>query len=409
MVKDFFLLSARGIMHRKLRSWLTVIGVFIGITAVVALISIGLGLERTITQQVAKVFGYNSFLVVGRNAFQSRRGTSEAVEVNLDVIKGVPGVTAVAAIRSETGFVRGPAAAGKPVQGFLPVMGLSPELVTEFSSFLGDISFEPGGRFFSPGETDAAILGNKVAAQLHAKLGATIEIEKHPFKVIGILAATGKGQGFNVGMSRSENADTIFVPFSQMDILFGPSNKVLVTLVKTAKGEDVDAVAERVKEALNAAGNTDVTTVTYSDINRQINTVMGSVSGFLAGIAGISLLVGGVGVMNTMYTAVLERTREIGVMKAIGARRGQILLIFLIESGLMGLVGGIVGVGLGLGLSAVASAVIKGYFDVQIAVVASPTLILGTLLFSFLLGAFAGWMPARRAAKLPVIDALRYE
>lgn len=125
-----------------------------------------------------------------------------------------------------------------------------------------------------------------------------------------------------------------------MDELFGKSDKVLLTLVKTANGADVDEVADRVKNALRDAGDKDVSTVTYSDINRQISTVMGSVSGFLAGIAGISLLVGGVGVMNTMYTAVLERTREIGVMKAIGARRGQILMIFLIESGLMGLVGG---------------------------------------------------------------------
>lgn len=409
MFKDFFLLSARGIMHRKLRSWLTVIGVFIGITAVVALISIGLGLERSITQQVEKVFGYNSFLVMGKDAFQSRHGTAEAVNVDLSVIKQVPGVAAVAAIRSETGFIKGPVSGGKPVQGFLPVMGLSPTMVTEFSSFLGDVSFEPGGRFFASGDRDTAILGNKVASQLRAQLGATIEIEGRPFKVIGIFAPATDGEGFSFGLGRSGNADTIFVPFSQMDELFGKSDKVLVTLVKTAKGTDVDEIAEQVKRALKAAGDKDVTTVTYSDINRQIGTVMGSVSGFLAGIAGISLLVGGVGVMNTMYTAVLERTREIGVMKAIGARRGQIMLIFLIESGLMGLVGGTVGVILGLGLSNVATMIIRGHFNVEISAVASPILIIGTLLFSFFLGSFAGWMPARRAAKLPVIEALRYE
>ncbi len=409
MFSDFFLLSARGIMHRKLRSWLTVIGVFIGIAAVVALVSIGLGLERSVTQQVEKVFGYNSFLIVGKNAFQSRRGATEAVDVDLHAIKQVPGVVAVAAIRTNTGFVKGPAYAGKPVQGFLPVMGLSPTLITEFSSFLGNFSFAPGGRFFAPGDHNTAILGDKVASQLHAQLGTTIEIEGHPFKIIGIFAPTSEGEGFSIGLSRSGNADTIFVPFSQMDTLFGTSNKVLATLVKTAKGEDVDAVATRVKEALNAAGDTDISTVTYSDINRQISTVVGSVSGFLAGIAGISLLVGGVGVMNTMYTAVLERTREIGVMKALGARRGQILSIFLIESGLIGLVGGIVGVILGLGLSSLAAAVISVHFHVQIGAVASPILIVATLLFSFLLGAFAGWMPARRAAKLPVVDALRYE
>ena len=409
MFKDFFLLSARGIMHRKLRSWLTVIGVFIGITAVVALISIGLGLERSITQQVENVFGYNSFLIVGKEAFQSRRGTTEEISVDLDVIEQVPGVTAVAAVRSESGFVKGPTVGGKSVQGFLPVTGLSPTLVTEFKSFLGDVNFEPGGRFFTPGERDVVILGSKAASQLHATLGTTVEIENHPFRVIGIFAPSHDSGGFSFGLGKSGNADTLFVPFAQMDELFGKSDKVLLTLVKTANGADVDEVADRVKNALRDAGDKDVSTVTYSDINRQISTVMGSVSGFLAGIAGISLLVGGVGVMNTMYTAVLERTREIGVMKAIGARRGQILMIFLIESGLMGLVGGIVGVIFGLGLSSVVAAVIRGYFNVEIHTVASPLLIISTLTFSFLLGAFAGWMPARRAAKLPVVDALRYE
>ncbi len=409
MFSDFFLLSTRGIMHRKMRSWLTVIGVFIGITAVVAMISIGLGLERSVTQQVAKVFGYNSFLVVGKNAFQSPHSAAKAVHVNLNVIKQVPGVTAVAAVRSETGFVKGPSSAGKSRQGFLPVMGLSPTLMTEFSSFLGDLSFAPGGRFFRPGESNVAILGHAVATQLHAQLGYTITIEDHQFKIIGIIAPKTTGQGASFGLNRTSNADTIFVPFDQMNVLFGKSDKVLLTLVKTAKGTDVDTIAARVKQALKAAGDTTVTTVTYSDISRQISTVMGSVSGFLAGIAGISLLVGGVGVMNTMYTAVLERTREIGVMKALGARRGQILSIFLIESGLMGLVGGIVGVLFGLGLSSVAAAVIRGYFNVEIHAVASPILIVSTLAFSFFLGAFAGWMPARRAAKLPVVDALRYE
>lgn len=168
-------------------------------------------------------------------------------------------------------------------------------------------------------------------------------------------------------------------------------------------------VADRVEETLKTAGYKDTSTVTYNDISKQIGTVMGAVSGFLAGIAGISLLVGGVGVMNTMYTSVLERTREIGVMKAVGARNGHVLAIFLIESGLMGLVGGAVGVVLGLGLSGVAGAVIRGAFNVKFVTVISPALIVGTLFFSFLIGAVAGLLPARRAAKLPPVDALRYE
>jgi putative ABC transport system permease protein len=113
--------------------------------------------------------------------------------------------------------------------------------------------------------------------------------------------------------------------------------------------------------------------------------------------------------MNTMFTSVLERTKEIGVMKAVGAKNGHVWTIFLIESGLMGLVGGLVGTVLGLGLSALASAMIGRFFDIDLIVVASPTLIIVTLLGSFALGAFAGLWPAWRASRLVVVDALRYE
>ena len=413
MVRDFLALAGRSILHRKLRSWLTVIGIFIGITAVVALISIGLGLEKTVTSQVEQLFGYNSFLLVGGDPFSGHGRTEEAFQLDLDQVRGVEGVVAVAAIRQESGFVVGLADSnGKTVKGFLPVMGLSPELATEFRSFIGDLSLEKGGRFFLGSDTQQVILGNAVSKQLGATLGSTIQIEDRPFEVIGVLnpvASGGSDGGFSAGAMMPETDDMLFVPFAMMDRLFKPSNEVLLTLVKTAEGTDVQEVADRVEATLKDAGNGDVSSITYNDISKQIGTVMGAVSGFLAGIAGISLVVGGVGVMNTMYTSVLERTREIGVMKAVGATNGHVLAIFLIESGLMGLVGGAVGVVLGLVLSGVAGVVIRTAFHVKFVSVVSPALIIGTLLFSFFIGALAGLLPARRAAKLPPVDALRYE
>ena len=413
MVSDFLALAGRSILHRKLRSWLTVIGIFIGITAVVALISIGLGLEKTVTSQVEKLFGYNSFLLVGGDPFSRHGRSEEAFQLDLEQVRGVDGVVAVAAVRQESGFVVGLADEnGKVLKGFLPVMGLSPEMATEFRSFIGDLSLEKGGRFFVSSDTQQAILGNAVAKQLGAILGSTIQIEDRPFVVIGVLNAVASGGsdgGFSAGAMMPETDDMLFVPFAMMESLFKPSNEVLLTLVKTAEGTDVQVIADRVEAALKDAGYKDVSSVTYNDISKQIGTVMGAVSGFLAGIAGISLLVGGVGVMNTMYTSVLERTREIGVMKAVGATNGHVLAIFLIESGLMGLVGGAVGVVFGLLLSGVAGVIIRTAFSVNFVSVVSPVLILGTLLFSFLIGAIAGLLPARRAAKLPPVDALRYE
>lgn len=419
MVKDFLALAGSSILHRKVRSWLTVIGVFIGITAVVALISVGLGLERTINDEVAKVFGVDTFVLAPRGSFGPSRSSEGSGQFALDLewLRSLDGVLTAAAVRQRTAFVQGqPGPEGRLAQGFLPVMGLSPELITSFSSFVGSLEVEPGGRLFGQGDSVVAVLGREVATRLRAEIGQTIVIAGEAGRpeltltVVGILApAADDGraqQGFGSGMPASST--TIYIPYATMDLLWGPAQDVLVTLVRTSPGRDVDEVANRAQAELRARGSR-VTAITYSDISSAIGTVTSTVSAFLAGIAGISLLVGGVGVMNTMFTSVLERTKEIGIMKAVGAKNSHILSIFVIESGMMGLVGGLVGTLLGLGLSAVASAIIGRMFDVRIAVVASPTLITATLAGSFALGAVAGLWPARRASKLPVVDALRYE
>ncbi len=419
MLKDFFLLAGRSIVHRKIRSWLTVIGVFIGITAVVALISIGLGLDKTIKDQVATVFGVDTFMIMHEDSFGPQRhggGDAEEFALDLDYLQGIEGVKVAAAIRQRTGFVQGPPGPdGKSIQGFLPVMGLSSEMRTEFESFFGALELQEGGRLFDEDEELVALLGAEMAERLHASVGDTLSIAgdadaELPFTVVGILIPEEKdessGSGFSGGMEPSQ--DTIYVPYETMDLLWGPAKDVLITLVRVEPGTDVDKVADRAEEMLNARGS-EVIAVTYNDITETIGTMTTTISAFLAGIAGISLLVGGVGVMNTMFTSVLERTKEIGVMKAVGAKNSHIMTIFLIESGLMGLVGGIVGTLLGLGLSAVAATFIGRFFGVHMAVVASPSLIIITLFGSFFLGGFAGLWPAWRAAKLPVVDALRYE
>ena len=423
MLKDFLMLAARSITHRKMRSWLTVIGVFIGITAVVALISIGLGLDQTIKQQVAGVFGVDTFVIVPKGSFgpQSHRGGStEQYALDLQYLKSIDGVKVAAAVRQRTGFVQGPTKAdGTSTQGFLPVMGLSPELMNEFESFTGKLEVQPEGRLFVEGDTDVAILGADTAERLGAKVGDTILVAGDDKKelnlaIVGIMKPREESksdetkQGFPAGMNPGAGKDTIYVPYDTMSLLWGEASDVLVTLVRTQPGADVNEVADRVEKELNARGSK-ISAITYSDISDAVGTMTSTVSAFLAGIAGIALLVGGVGVMNTMFTSVLERTKEIGVMKAVGAKNSHILTIFLIESGLMGLVGGVVGILLGLGLSMVASTFIGRFFGVHMAVVASPSLILITLAGSFSLGALAGLWPAWRASRLPVVDALRYE
>ena len=418
---DFLRLAGQSILHRRMRSWLTVIGVFIGITAVVALISIGLGLERTIKEQVSGVFGVDNFVILNEDTFGGGPHGGDAAEyaLDLELLRSVEGVKVAAALRERTGFVQGqPDTEGNRLQGFLPVMGLSPELLTEFESFTGKLEPMPGGRLFEPGDVEVAVLDYEISQRLGVGVGDTIlvagdEDAELNLTIIGIMAPPEEegdetDGGFGVVLSAGSDGDTISVPYETMDLLWGPADDVLVTLVRTEPGYDVDDVADRAEEALQNRGS-DITAVTYSDISEAIGQMTSTISAFLAGIAGISLLVGGVGVMNTMFTSVLERTKEIGVMKAVGAKNGHVWTIFLIESGLMGLVGGIVGTLLGLGLSALASGLLSRFFNLDLIVVASPTLIVVTLLGSFALGAFAGLWPAWRASRLPVVDALRYE
>jgi len=405
-----------------MRSWLTVIGVFIGITAVVALISIGLGFDKTIKEQVSGVFGVDTFIVMDENTFgpgAHRGGGAEEFALDLELLRSIEGVKVAAAVRERTGFVQGqPDAAGEVLQGFLPVSGLSPELMTEFESFTGELEVLPGGRLFDPGDVEVAVLDFDISQRLGVDVGDTILVAgdgsaELNLTIVGIMApseeeSTSDGSGFGMQFSGGSDGDTISVPYETMDLLWGPADDVLVTLVRTEPGYDVDKVADAAEEALNARGS-EISAVTYTDISDAIGTMTSTISAFLAGIAGISLLVGGVGVMNTMFTSVLERTKEIGVMKAVGAKNSHVWTIFLIESGLMGLVGGIVGTILGLGLSMFASSLIGKLFNIDMVVVASPVLIAATLLGAFGIGAIAGLWPAWRASRLQVVDALRYE
>ena len=421
MLKDFLLLAGQSIVHRKMRSWLTVIGVFIGITAVVALITIGLSFEQTINEQIEGVFGVDTFIILHEDAFGPRsRGNGGAEEYALDLayLKTIDGVKTAAAIRNDSAYVEGPSdSQGNSQVGFFQVMGLSPELVTEFTAFFGDLEVQAGGRLFAPNDTDVTVLGSSIAERLGAQVGDSILVagddnaELH-LQVIGIMAlqddTEDSQQGFSMGAS-GPDADTIYVPYDTMESLFGPADDVALTLVRTQPGYDVNEVADRAEEALKARGS-EITTVTYTDLSDFIGTIVRIVSAFLGGIAGISLLVGGVGVMNTMFTSVLERTKEIGVLKAVGAKNWHVLSIFLIESGLMGLVGGIVGVVLGLLLSRAGVFVINQLVSgIDLSFAISASLIVYTLLGSFAIGAIAGLWPAWRASKLQVVDALRYE
>jgi len=196
---------------------------------------------------------------------------------------------------------------------------------------------------------------------------------------------------------------------------FNTSNRVDVIYIQIQQGQDLKIVAEKVKKALMKSRDVtektiDFTILTPEELLGTFSIILNIITAFLAGIASISLVVGAIGIANTMYTSVLERTKEIGTMKAIGARNSDILKIFLIESGLLGIVGGVIGVALGM----ISSWTIEVYANQALGtnllqVSFSQYLIGGCLIFSFIVGSLAGLLPSRQASKLNPVDALRYE
>ncbi|MFH0835592.1 MAG: FtsX-like permease family protein, partial [Candidatus Micrarchaeota archaeon] len=191
--------------------------------------------------------------------------------------------------------------------------------------------------------------------------------------------------------------------------------EVFGIFVQVKAGQDPGAVAKEIEEELRdyrgvEEGSEDFSVSTSEQLMETFSMIFGVVQAVILGIAAISLLVGGIGIMNTMYTSVLERTKEIGIMKAIGARNGDILTIFLIESASLGLFGGIIGVLLGAGLSKIAEVMaIQATGSTYFVAAISTDLVVGALLFSTIIGSIAGLLPARQAAKMKPVDALRYE
>ena len=190
------------------------------------------------------------------------------------------------------------------------------------------------------------------------------------------------------------------------------SDELSAIVAQLNPGEKPSEVAERVLKTIRRdrhqkEGFEDVTVSTSEDLIDSINTILGVVQAVFIGIAAISLLVGGIGIMNTMYTSVMERTRDIGIMKAIGARNSDILWIFLLESGLLGMAGGIIGVLIGIGLSKLVESFGQDMVGNVLHASFPWTLIVGALLFSFVIGVLSGVLPARQASKMQPVEAFR--
>ncbi len=391
----------------KLRAGLTILGIVIGVGAVIAMVSVGRGAQATITESINGI---------GTNLIFVFRGGSEDVRnpkhITLQDAQAIadpfqaPSVSAVAPVIQDSGKVT----FGRE-STTTTITGVTPEYQTVRKYSLTEGEFINQEQLL--GQASVVLLGSEVADKLFGRqeglVGETVRIEGQPFRVVGVLESKG-GSGFS-------NVDNqVMVPFSTAQarlIRHAVTDQVDLLLVEAVSPKTVPAASEEVAQILRsrhrtAIGADDFTILTQQDFLSTASTITNVLTIFLGGVAAISLLVGGIGIMNIMLVSVTERTREIGLRKAVGAHKSDILIQFLAESSVLSLIGGIIGIILGYAIALAVSQVARAN-NANIAPTISLDIILIATLFSTAVGLFFGLYPANRAANLEPVEALRYE
>ena len=398
--------SIRSALHaihaHGFRSFLTTLGIVIGVAAVIAMVSIIQGLSYTVNQQLAGL-GSNSIMIQAFTPREDRLQGKFAVLTpdDLDVIKArVDGIAAITPI-----LQGGQQITYESQSTNAPLYG-STYTFQDIQQYTVDT-----GRFLSLSDDTTrrrvVVIGEEIRDALSLPddpVGEFIGIGREWFRIVGMTEAKGQILG--------QNQDNFaIIPFSTMRSINGNQSTLNISILLTASDiANVDALLGQIRRVLRSAHNLtteedDFQIQTSEQVSETFNTILGTVTLVMGGIVSISLLVGGIGIMNIMLVSVTERTREIGICKAIGAKRYQILLQFLFESSFLCIIGGLIGLVIGYGIGLAASSVIPGFPPAHVPLWA-VFLAVG---FSAFVGIVFGIVPAAKAANLDPIDALRYE
>jgi putative ABC transport system permease protein len=383
-------IAIRSILSNKMRSFLTMLGIIIGVTAVIALVSIGQGSTRSVTSQIQSM-GSNLIMV----NIMGRGGENSLTYDQTIALKDSSFIAAISPVISTSVTV---------MYGNNSVDNTAVNGVNGDYQSIRDIQVA-AGRFILPmddeGRNRVAVLGSNVARELFGftdPIGKTIKLNGQNFTVVGILSQKGSS------IAGSDD-DSIFIPLKTM-FYFAKNRDIRQIYIEATSPDTVELAKNEINSKLLTIFKGDTNAfriIDQSQILSTVNSVTATLSLLLGGIAGISLLVGGIGIMNIMLVSVTERTREIGIRKALGAKKKDILLQFIIESLTLSGLGGIVGIIVGYVLSMVLGSAMN--------INAKPSLstVLISFSFSVIVGLFFGVYPANKAANLNPIEALRYE
>ena len=398
--------ALESLLSNKLRSALTILGIVIGVAAVIAMLAIGRGAESSITDQINSIGSNLVYIMSGAEDVRNPRPLTIADAEALADPNQAPDVLHVAPTVQSSGQV---AQRGESVTTSIVAVTPEYELVRNLNTSEGSgITQESLDK-----RAAVVVLGTDVAQALFGRteniVGETVRVQGQPFRVIGILESKG-GTGF-----MSED-DQILVPLTTAQSRLVQRNsreQVDMILVQGVSAERMDQTVSQIEYVLASRHRTPLDELDFSTINQQdilaiANQITSILTIFLGGIAGISLLVGGIGIMNIMLVTVSERTREIGLRKAVGARSRDILVQFLAESAVLSTLGGVLGIVLAWIIAAIVGA-IAARNDVAITPVIQWDAVLLATLFSAAVGLFFGFYPARRASSLQPVEALRYE
>jgi len=405
-ITDAFAYAVQNMKTASLRSWLTIIGVIVGVIALVCIMAVSEGVQREIKNQLS-TFGPTMMFIVpvnvegaGASSFATLVGapstSGKLTERDAISAASIPGVKEVSKM-----------IVGRASLTFKNKSITSPVYATDanvFGIFKDDMKLE-SGKFFRDGERGVIVVGNDVKTRMFGKkgvdVGSVIAINNKNFRVIGIL------EKFQGSFRQSDDA-MILVPYDDGKDLFSKQiakNEVTMIYLEAYEGYDTKELKERIEEKIAtnhkvSLADKDFSVITPDFVESMVGSIFFLLSTFLIVITLIASVVAGIGVANTMFMAVLERTREIGVLKAMGATENDILLIFLIESALIGLVGGLIG----LAISYVLLQAVEG---IGVPVWLNEKIVFFAVVFSMFAGTIAGAVPAKQAARLDPVEALR--